>query len=235
MSICAKCNKTAAAAGLPNLKACAKCKTTQYCSRDWQKADWKVHKKNCGANASSRMFDANVPAGRLKDLEAHIPNPFTKLDQGKYLYDRPEKDVYKLLIDSFRIRQEDDLTFEHKTTPGSIYAGESSSIAPFRVYLDKAATRKLLPPWWDAEKRNECEAFGEGGAWNNLRKSVTKHDIVNHYGDPRAPMQLRMLAEAVYGVGSMGQNGSRMRKQMALMESGGPGSDDFVSMLGSLV
>ena len=44
---CANCKKTATAANLASLKACAKCKTTQYCGRDCQKADWKTHKKVC--------------------------------------------------------------------------------------------------------------------------------------------------------------------------------------------
>jgi hypothetical protein len=115
----------------------------------------------------TQQFLLSSPSQRSR--EAH-PNPFTKLDKGKYLHDRPEKDVYKLLIDSFRIRQADDLNFENKTTPGSIYAGASSRIMTFRQYLFKADSPKLLPSWWDAEKQKECEAFGESGAWNDLRK-----------------------------------------------------------------
>jgi len=63
-----------------------------------------------------------------------------------------EKDVYKLLIDSFRMRQADDMNLEGITTPGSSYTGKSSSIEPFRQYLAKAAARKVLPPWWTADK-----------------------------------------------------------------------------------
>jgi len=233
-SACANCKKTAADANLQSLKACAKCKTTQYCNRECQKADWKIHKKVCALNASRAFIPEHsnsYSAGRLNELEKHIPNPFTKLDQGQYLHDRPEKDVYKLLIDSFRIRQADDLNLENKTTPGSIYSGASSSIEAFRQYLSKAASRKLLPSWWDAAKQTECEAFGESGAWNDLRKKVDKNEVIQHYGDGKAPMQLRMLAEAVYGVGSMGQDGSFMRKQMMQMEQGGAGDGGIMSML----
>jgi len=35
-------------------------------------------------------------------------------------------------------------------------------------------------------------------------------------------MQVRMLAEAVYGVGSMGQDGTMVRRQLMQMEQGGP-------------
>jgi splicing suppressor protein 51 len=234
---CAACNKTAEAANVTALKQCAKCKTTHYCSRDCQKADWKVHKKICAKNASQAFADARTEhsnsdsSGRLKDLEKHVPNPFTRLDQGKYLHDRPEKDVYKLLIDSFRMREADDLNLEGKTTPGSIYTGASSSIAPFRQYLAKAATRNVLPPWWNADKQKECEAFGESGAWQDLRRRVTKQEVIDHYGDQRSPMQVRMLAEAVYGAGSMGQDGTMMRRQLMQMEQGGPSGSGFMSML----
>jgi hypothetical protein len=236
---CAYCKKTAAATNLTNLNVCAKCKTTQYCNRDCQKADWKAHKKICSTNASRAFVNANVEhsssysAARLKDLEKHIPNPFTKLDQGKYLYDRSENDVYKLLIDSFRMRQADESSLEGKTTANSIYSGASSSIGPFRQYLAKASTRtNMLPPWWNAEKQKECEDFGESGAWNDLRRKVTKQEIIEHYGDQKMPMQLRMFAEAVYGAGLMGQDGTFMRKQMMQMENGGPAGSQFMSMMG---
>ncbi|KAF1851614.1 uncharacterized protein K460DRAFT_362375 [Cucurbitaria berberidis CBS 394.84] len=235
---CANCKKTAASANLTTLKACAKCKTTQYCGRDCQKADWKTHKKVCAKNAADAFVGANTEhstnysAGRLKDLEKHVSNPFTRLDQGKYLHDRPETDVFKLLIDSFRMRQADDLNLENKTTPRSVYTGASSSIEPFRQYLAKAATRpNLLPPWWTADKQKECEAFGESGAWSDLRKKVTKQEMIQHYGDDKMPMQVRMLAEAVYGAGSMGQSGAGMRQVLMQMEKGGPGNGQVMSMM----
>jgi splicing suppressor protein 51 len=219
---CASCKKTAATAQVAAFKQCAKCKTTSYCSRDCQKADWKSHKKTCSTNAASRAeHSSSYSSARLNDLESHVPNPFTRLDQGKYLHDRPEKDVYKLLIDSFRMRQADDWNFENKTTPRSVYSGASSSIQPFREYLAKATRKNLLPPWWSAEKQKECEAFGESGAWQDLRRKVLKQEVIEHYGDEKMPMQVRMLAEAVYGAGSMGQDGSGMREMMVQMESGG--------------
>lgn len=214
---CASCKKTAAEANIEALKQCAKCRTTQYCSRDCQKDDWKIHKKICGKNAAARNdplsnaeHSSTYTSARLNDLEKHIPNPFTKLDQGKYLHDRPEKDVYKLLIDSYRMRQADDLNLENKKSP------------PFPQYLAKAGTRSnLLPPWWDAEKQKECEAFGKSGAWQDLRRGLSKQELIDHYGDEKMPMQVRMLADAVYGAGSRGADGTMLRKHMASMESGG--------------
>jgi hypothetical protein len=54
--------------------------------------------------------------------------------------------MYKLLIDSYRMREADDVNFENKTTPPSVYTGAPSSIEPFRQYLAKAATRPNLLP-----------------------------------------------------------------------------------------
>jgi mitochondrial splicing suppressor protein 51 len=42
--------------------------------------------------------------------------------------------------------------------------------------------------------------------------------MIAHYGDDKVPMQLRMLAKAVYGVRSIGQNGAGMHKVMHQME-----------------
>ncbi|EOA91456.1 hypothetical protein ACJQWK_04258 [Exserohilum turcicum] len=202
---------------------CAKCRTTAYCSRDCQKADWKIHKKICAKQANARAgADNSTSAPVLKDLEQHVPNPFTRLDQGKYLHDRPKQDVYKLLIDSFRPRQQDEMQFERKTSPKSLYTGASSGIEPFKKYVAQAEKRSgLLPPWWTSETQSECEAFGESGAWNDLRKKITKADIIAHYGDEKAPMQLRMLAEAIIGAGLMGQDGTIMRRMLCQQESGG--------------
>lgn len=130
------------------------------------------------------------------------------------------------------MRQDDDMKLENITTPHSVYTGAASSIEPFRQYLTKAATRpNLLPSWWSLEKQKACEAFGESSAWNDLRRKVTKAEMIQHYGDEKAPMQLRMLAEVVYGAGSMGQSGAGMRKMMCQMEQGGPGNGLHMSMM----
>lgn len=52
---CTNCDKPESE--LPNtLKVCAKCHTQAYCSRDCQKAHWKIHKRECG-----RVPSAPVP------------------------------------------------------------------------------------------------------------------------------------------------------------------------------
>jgi splicing suppressor protein 51 len=63
-----------------------------------------------------------------------------------------------------------------------------------------------------------------------LKRKLTKQQAIEHYGDDKMPMQLRMLAEAVYGLGTMGQDGSGVRRMMAEMESGGAGEGQHMSM-----
>lgn len=150
-----------------------------------------------------------------------VPDLFTRLDRGTYLHARPESHVFQLLIDSFRMRQADDFNLEGKIVPGSLYAGGSSSIQSFRDYLAKAGSRPtLLPSWWSERHVQDCLAYGESGAWTDLRKTTTKQDIIQHYGNEMMPMQLRMLAEAIYGFGIMGQDGSGIRKMLMQQENG---------------
>ncbi|KAF9728397.1 hypothetical protein PMIN01_13530 [Paraphaeosphaeria minitans] len=226
---CAYCKKTAEAREVPCLQACARCKTALYCGRDCQKADYKSHKKVCPKPVE---HSNSYSAPRLHDLEQHVPDPFTRLDEGTYLHDRPETDTFKLLIDSFRMRQADDFQYEKRTTPPSIYTGAPSSTEPFRQYLDRAtACQNLLPSWWDPKKIEECVAFGMSRAWSDLKKKVTKHEVIQHYGYEKMPLQLRLLAEVIYGRGTMGESGSEVRRLMRQMESGGLSNGQSMTML----
>ncbi|KAL7918758.1 hypothetical protein ACQKWADRAFT_231453 [Trichoderma austrokoningii] len=221
-----KCNACGKGSPEVSLKRCAKCSTTRYCSRECQKADWKSHKKICSKNKES----ANATSGastsestRLspaKGLDQPISKPFTRLDNGTWLHDRPEIDVYRLLIDAYRLRVEDTYVMEGELMEGSIYAGYTDGLRGFRKFLKTAATVSgLLPPWWNNEKKAACERLGmDESQWSDLRCAVEKHDVIEQYGDSMFPMQLRMLAEAVYKRGPGGSDGTAMRKMMMSME-----------------
>jgi splicing suppressor protein 51 len=208
------------------LKHCAKCKTARYCSRDCQKADWKAHKKVCGSIGGS-AGDLDPPmAGQMlsppKGLDKPIAMPFTRLENGTWLYDRPPTDVYRLLLEAYRLRMEDNYTMEGDVDADSLYGGAPSGLPGFRRFLRLAGSRPgLLPPWWNAESQRECERFGmDETQFQDLRCAVEKSDIIEHYGDARFPMQLRMFAEAVYRRGPGGQSGAAMRGLMVAMEQG---------------
>ncbi|KAK3681644.1 putative MYND domain protein [Podospora appendiculata] len=230
---CASCKKSPPEV---TLKHCAKCSITDYCSRDCQKADWKAHKKICGKAgqedpASGPSFansSARPSASRLsppKGLDSPIAKPFTRLDKGTWLHGRPEKDVYRLLIDAYRMRVEDMYKFDGDVEEDSIYAGNSDGKLGFSRFLTKVekCDGGLLPAWWTPEKKAACVKFGSDGSdsWADLGAAVEKSDISEHYGDARFAMQLRMFAERVYGRGPGGSDATAMRKMMAGLENDG--------------
>jgi hypothetical protein len=119
------------------------------------------------------------------------------------------------------LRPDDNYKLDDETDPDSVYRGSSTSIEPFRIFVQVASSRRnLLPPWWNDTKKSECEVYGESGNWSDLRKKATKQSIMDHYGDQKMPMQLRMLGEVVYNRGPGGQDGMMMRTTMIMMESG---------------
>ncbi|KAL8919230.1 MAG: hypothetical protein Q9208_006891 [Pyrenodesmia sp. 3 TL-2023] len=239
---CANCNKTAS--DTPQLKLCAKCRVIHYCSRDCQTTHWKVHRKVCAKQAAAAgTHDATSPpkiihntdyqSPHSKNLETQIPKPFTRLDNNTWLHDRPEKDVYKLLVDAFRMRQEDNHALEGTVDKDSVYTGARDSTAGFRKFIQLASTRaNLLPSWWSSEKQQECEKFGLGDDWSSLKRKVNKTATIQRYGNDTMPMQLRMFAEVVYKRGPGGSNGEAMRKSMMTMEKGGGrNGEQVISMM----
>lgn len=221
---CSACAKEAT--NIITLKCCAKCKSEWYCSRECQKADWKNHKQACRIKASQRFSSTESTASSNnrappKGLAATINNPFHQLDGKTWLHSRPEKDVYKLLIDAYRLRMEDQYNFEGDADMDSVYGGAPDSRDGFRRFLRVAESRRgLLPSWWSSEKAAECEATGMRGGWSSLASMAKKGDIVDHYGDPTMPMQLRMLGEQIYGTGPGGQSGAGMLRMMKQSEAG---------------
>ena len=174
-----------------------------------------------GFDKSKVEHNTSYKTPHVSNLQKQIPNPFTRLDNNTYLHDRPEQDVYKLLIDSFRLRQEDNFVQEKKKDKNSIYTGAENSSDGFRRFLQVAASRNnLLPPWWNADKQKECEDVGLNGAdESSLKRKLYKQEVQDKYGDDKMPMQIRMLAETVYARGPGGADGTAMRRAMMSMEA----------------
>lgn len=228
---CANCAQPNSDSGI-KLKLCAKCHTTHYCSRECQKNDWKVHKRVCASMANSASsHTSSTPAG-TGDLPPHAPpsskglavtidKPFHCLDAQTWLHDRSEQDVFKLLIDTYRFRVEDDYKFGGEVDNDSLYGGAQDGRRGFRRFLRLAEKQgRLLPLWWSREKAAECEAVGMSRGWSSLAAAVEKSDIIEHYGNPVMPMQLRMFGEQVYGSGPGGQSGASMRQIQMMAEKG---------------
>ncbi|KAG5928042.1 hypothetical protein E4U53_002767 [Claviceps sorghi] len=224
-----------------NIKRCAKCSVTPYCSRDCQKADWKAHRKICGKQtggtapagaASSSSSSASSNLSPPRGLERGIAMPFTRLDKGTWLHDRPEKDVYTLLVDAYRLRVEDMYAIHGEVMAGSLYDDDADGLVGFLDFLKRVeACPGLYPPWWSADKTVECVEFAMTNSWPSLACAVEKSDITEHYGDSMFPMQLRMFAEAVYGSAPGGMSGRAMRQMMMSMEQGHfQGQTSFLDM-----
>ncbi|RWA10423.1 hypothetical protein EKO27_g4681 [Xylaria grammica] len=165
------------------------------------------------------------PSLRQKAWRSPSPNRLRALTTTPIYTNVRKKTSIGVLIDSYRLRVEDEHNFEGKKAVDSIHGGAESGLAGFREFLRLAGGRAgLLPPWWNAEKQEACEKLGmDSSEWQDLRRAVEKSDVIAHYGDSRFPMQLRMLAEMVIGRGLGGSDGTQMRKTMVMMEGGGMG------------
>lgn len=174
----------------------------------------------------------NAPSPR-KGTDKPVTKPFTRLLNNTWLHDRSEEDVYRLLIDAYRMRVEDLYVFEAVFDEGSVYAaaaddgtifGDKTGVWGFTRFLGKVerAGNGILPAWWNSKKKAECIAMGAGGKhWQSLKHAVEKSDIQDHYGDPKFPMQLRMFAESIYGVMPGGHHRGAMLATMVVMENSG--------------
>ncbi|KAF9875472.1 hypothetical protein CkaCkLH20_06853 [Colletotrichum karsti] len=177
---------------------CRKCSRTFYCSCRCKKLNHKPHKKICGKQQEG---DDDAPSGR--DTVLIVPtvtNPFTRLDNGTWLHDRPFLDVFTLLIDAYRLRM------------GELY--KMGGLHGFKRFLDLVEKKPggLLPPWWDPAMRDNCCKFGlrppkhkklsefeaAHGQWSDLVRTIREEDVVKHYADPTFPDQLRIFAYEVY-------------------------------------
>eukprot|EP01055_Gregarina_sp_Pseudo9_P001428 Gregarina_sp_Pseudo_9__1427@NODE_1955_length_1235_cov_6_767559_g1812_i0_p2_GENE_NODE_1955_length_1235_cov_6_767559_g1812_i0NODE_1955_length_1235_cov_6_767559_g1812_i0_p2_ORF_typecomplete_len262_score78_27zfMYND/PF01753_18/2_2e11zfC6H2/PF15801_5/0_025Ecl1/PF12855_7/0_022zfMss51/PF13824_6/0_21Meleagrin/PF08189_11/1_5_NODE_1955_length_1235_cov_6_767559_g1812_i0200985 len=212
LAACSGCNRKEGENGV-RIKRCAKCQTTPYCSRECQKADWKRHKKVCNKNASTRAATMG--------LSVSVAKPFTRLQSNVWLHDRPSCDTYKLLIDSYRLRMDDEYKFEEHAAEDSLYGDAVSGLQGFQRFLSLAEKcTGLLPPWWNEEAHSECVDVGLREGWSSLQTKITKQDVIEQYSDNLIPMQLRMLSEQVYGRGLKGESGAPMLAYMVANENG---------------
>ncbi|KAL9598707.1 MAG: hypothetical protein Q9219_004320 [cf. Caloplaca sp. 3 TL-2023] len=182
---CATCSKDQASLPKP-LQRCSRCLTTHYCSVECQKTDWKIHKIFCkkpttpSLSSGAAMFDTMLGSIDLDKLS--------------------KDECYTRLIDSYRMRVEDDYKFGGDAH--GLYAEEDPR-PEFRRFLTLAEKRgNILPKWWTQETKKACVAKGANRGksnWADLSCAVEKSDIQEHYKDNMMPAKLRIMAEKVYG------------------------------------
>ncbi|KAL8665350.1 MAG: hypothetical protein Q9168_007715 [Polycauliona sp. 1 TL-2023] len=158
-------------------------------SKSDARADWPKHKSSC------KKPGHTAPHG-LSQAAAMLDTMFG----GSNLEKLTKKNCYIQLIDSYRLRVEDD--YKYAGDDHGLYAGWDPR-PEFAKFLDLAEKRAgLLPGWWSKETRAACEAMGADHSqenWADLGSAVEKSDIMEHYKDNTMPMKLRVLAEKVYG------------------------------------
>ncbi|RDL37523.1 Uncharacterized protein BP5553_04956 [Venustampulla echinocandica] len=204
---CFTCHKLPAELPQP-LKRCAKCQKAFYCSQECQKQDWKNHKRLCAAPSTLNQ-SSTAPSPSQQSTGPHNPgfeavNRILGLSNNTYLHDLPEKEAFAQLIDCYRLRVEDDYVFTGDVSMSSLYGG-GDPVRPFNRFLDLAESRSgVLPPWWNAEKRQECLRMSvDPHQFSNINCAIEKSDIQEHYKNNAMPMLLRVLGEKIYGKGFM--------------------------------
>ncbi|KAH6608487.1 hypothetical protein Trco_001833 [Trichoderma cornu-damae] len=222
-SACARCrHDPAISTPALTLLSCGNCESAEYCGTRCQLLDWGVHKNVYCVNPDIIPASTLANPHRVPFLKTRITNPFSRLCKGIWLHDRHKHDVYVLLIDSFRLRETDDVLYGGMKNNESIYNGRVSSCPPFRRFLDQAEAKGLMPPWWSDQKRAECLTVGLNQSSENYHDLYTAtHDVelLVVYEDAIILMQLRLFAEAVLGRGAAGTDGKLMREKMALAEA----------------
>lgn len=160
-----------------------------------------------------------VPPPNRPALRVKITNPFRRLWLNKWLHDRPEQDVYTLLIDAYRLRINDDLFHKLQYNVDSLYCQEGDSgEGGFRHFLQRVENHPngLLPRWWSSAKAEECVELGlSGDEWSSLDTPICKINILDFYKDWMMPMQLRVFADVVYTRAS-GMRGNCLKAALEL-------------------
>ncbi|KAI0521614.1 hypothetical protein F5B22DRAFT_643785 [Xylaria bambusicola] len=202
------------------------CEGTYYCNRKCERANFRAHKLSCPKhNPESEQTKQNGSESQQiepdeshspppKPLTKHISNPFHRFKRGDYLQGRPDTDVYRLLTHAYLLREADNRAYNGNSTDGSQLDFE---VERFRRFLNKAKEiPRMLPPWWSDKKQAECEAQRGG----SLAYTVLPDDIQRQYGEPFMDIQLRLLAESIYGTGIGGNEHCILTEELMKIPDG---------------
>ncbi len=196
---CHSCGKSKSELGLEavNLKLCGRCQKASYCSKDCQSSDWQAHKSSCVKPRPASDVDASLPFSHHMAVRATGQDPATYFQR---LYERThsEAEVYKHLIDVYRLRVQDDIDFTGHMH-GAHTEDPAGPLPDFQEFMTFAEEKGLLPSWWNAEKRQACEAVAVGGGDSDIKSIIGKQEVQEIYGASSMPMIFRTIADRVYG------------------------------------
>ncbi|KAF2967609.1 hypothetical protein GQX73_g6007 [Xylaria multiplex] len=193
MIYCANCWK--ALSDETHMRKC--CDGIYYCNRECKRQDFKHHKTSC-----PNLIPKGTPQLPDAALSKKVASPFYRLQRGDYLQGLPATDIYKLLIDAYRLRVEDNKAYAGTRGEDSIYGNAHDGLEGFRNFINRAKEiPRMLPPWWSDKKQAECEGLGRLKGWSSLSCKIDGADVRSHYNDRFMDIQLRFLAEDIYGTG----------------------------------
>lgn len=134
-------------------------------------------------------------------LDGNLTTPFTRLYVKRWLHGRTEKDCFKLLFDTIRVRTWDDQSLAAQSLVDLVQSSkpQASKLLVIR-FLRLAVRQHCLPGWWNSDKERECIEFGHSeDNWKDTERPVKVHQLVARYGTPMIMLQMRIFAEQVYG------------------------------------
>ena len=199
---CHSCGKSKSELGLEavNLKQCGRCQKVSYCNKDCQISDWQAHKSSCQRPRPALDAGTSLPFSHHMAVRATGQDPATYF-QRLYKRTNSEAEVYKHLIDVYRLRVQDDIDFTGHMH-GVHTEDPAGPLPDFQEFVTLAEEKGLLPNWWNAEKRQACEAVAMGGD-NDIRSIIGKQEVQEIYQASSMPMVFRTIADRVYGRGVM--------------------------------
>lgn len=157
-------------------------------------------------------------------LAVRVQNPFQKLQERTWLIDRPVEDVYKLLVDTLRLRLYDDLIFSN-ATHGIPTGGEltGTAVVFLNRFIELADSLNMLPGWWDSYSVCACHIPGHPlSIWRNDFHKINIWAITAHYKDPTIGLQMRIFGEQVIGTKLVGDTLARMLEVQVILERNSP-------------
>ncbi|KAL1302359.1 hypothetical protein AAFC00_002763 [Neodothiora populina] len=208
-NVCVLCK---ASESLENtLKPCEKCQQVKFCSEKCEIRATEAgcfHTYCCPAYLQRHQIRESLVCAQaaMDERRAQQASDEALIDAKSenirgWLTNLVQNDVFGVLIDSYRLRADDEFVFEKKRR--GLYAGgrNNKPIDDFKDFLNRAeqAKPKLLPHWLNYSRRLLCERKAEGCSSPQLMLKINERQINDTYFHKDWPIMMRTLASKIYG------------------------------------
>lgn len=179
------------------VKHCGRCHIPQYCSTACQKADWKSHKPSCEPERNTGFSIRIRPGGPSNNR----PAANALETASRLLSSIPKEEVYRRLIDIYRLRAADTLLMggEERGWTYDLRTGGPPK-DDFHNFLVKARKQDVLPTWFGQEAHHACIEYAmnsEGDSF--IGHAIDSEDIEEDYKDQSMSTHMRAVAAHIYG------------------------------------